>query len=62
MHRDDKDEEMSGMSGPIKDKDVSPSGGIATPTSNYVFINENYSNFDKERHTYKTALITSNYN
>lgn len=62
VHGDDKDEEISGTSGPTKNKDLPPCGGAAIPSSNHVvFVDENDSDLDAERHAYETALIFSSH-
>lgn len=57
VHRDNKDEEMSGTSGPSKNKDILLHSGAATFTSNHILVNEDDSNFDAGWYAYETVLI-----
>ena len=62
MHEDNEHEEMLGILGPSKNKDVLSRGGAATPISNHILIDKDDLDLDAERHTYETVLIIFSHN
>lgn len=61
IYRDNKDEKMLDTIKPNKNKNIFFHSNFAIFALNQVFINENNSNLNAKQHTYKTTLITFNY-
>lgn len=62
VYGNDKDEEILGMSGSTKNKDIFPHSNAANLISNHIFIDEDNSDLHVEWHAYKTTLIASSHN
>lgn len=62
VNGDDKDEEMSGKSGPKKNKNIPLCGGLGTSSSNLIHIDADDLDLDAERQAYERVLISCSHN